>query len=1206
MKKVNNKGKSIRRVLTGSATAVFIAALTASPFFSAYANAAPVSTDAEETTVDKTEDINEYVENETNEKAGEKNSSIISTAAGSDAAQNTEEQAGYEENAEGSEKAGDNGQQATASDVETEEKKDPAETEETKAVKLNDVKKQAGGVGAVLQSPDIVSGSSEDNKGPEVKSVKFDKNEYEAGDTINVTVVADDKSGVNDGRVEIQLSGEEYGPIYLEKKNDTTLVGKIKTDNSWKKGTYKITELTVEDKDLNGTYYKSSLTDYEEQNGYKLISTINPPSIKITKSLEDREGPVITKISFDKNTYKPGDTVNVEVEATDPSGIFSLFESRRWPHRAGMVTVADSDGNEKSAELRIHEGGKITGSFKVTDAWKSGKYTVEGVIIFDESGNYSYYEDDNIDKINTGTFTVSGSKGDIAAPVVTSVSFDKKAAVPGDVVTVTANATDATGVDDITLSIAITEIKNNGYGDYTDVVDQKTVRIHKNAEGAFKGTLTVDDSWKAGTYKLYGLTATDVLGNSSGNEYSYLYETYVSNIKADTLTVSATKEDKEGPVIKSLTFDKKSVQAGGRVKVTAKATDVTGVKEIAVKVVNEKDNESYSGLWGQGVYIKAKELMLTKSGNDTWTGEYTIDDSWRNGKYTVEYIKAVDVLGNRTDGYGRNEGDDTDRSYSNKNNLFGISFTVSGSKEDIKGPVIKSVTVDKETVRPGEDITFIIEMEDENGLDPYIPVFSIATRDYYSYLWSGDFEGLVGNKYILKTKVINAAAPGVYTLSELLVRDLLGNVSYFVDELIREGVDDDYYYTYMNRKIDNGVSVEDEVASVKNNIRIRIVDTTEEYNGPEIKTLKLDKTKINQYTDKLTITATVAKPSVTEYINVMISKDSIGKSDSYYVEMKKHSDGSFKGEIVADDMWTPGEYYIQGLYSEDKDSNRFEVGYDRTNTDKKVEDVIIGSDRFEVVKNDITISLDKKLLVLDKGKSGKLIATVKPAGVIDKTVTWSSSDNKVATVDENGNVTAVNHGTAKITATKNGKTAACEVRVNFADVASTSMYYYNPVYWAAEKGITTGANGLFAPHSSCTREHAITFLWRMAGSPQPKSMVSKFRDIQNKNSYSYKAIMWGTEKGIITGSGGVFAPNNSCTREQIVTMLWRLAGKPLPKSTSSKFKDVQNKNAYSYNAILWASEKGITTGANGEFKPGKTCTRAEIVTFIYRYKNTMK
>ena len=71
-------------------------------------------------------------------------------------------------------------------------------------------------------------------------------------------------------------------------------------------------------------------------------------------------------------------------------------------------------------------------------------------------------------------------------------------------------------------------------------------------------------------------------------------------------------------------------------------------------------------------------------------------------------------------------------------------------------------------------------------------------------------------------------------------------------------------------------------------------------------------------------------------------------------------------------------------------------------------------------------------------------------------------------------------------------------------------------------------------------------------------------------------------------------------------MLWRLAGQPDPKSTNSKFKDVQNKNSYSYKAILWASEKGITTGANGEFKPGKTCTRAEIVTFIYRYKSTVK
>ena len=172
----------------------------------------------------------------------------------------------------------------------------------------------------------------------------------------------------------------------------------------------------------------------------------------------------------------------------------------------------------------------------------------------------------------------------------------------------------------------------------------------------------------------------------------------------------------------------------------------------------------------------------------------------------------------------------------------------------------------------------------------------------------------------------------------------------------------------------------------------------------------------------------------------------------------------------------------------------------------------------------------------------------------------------------------------------------------FSDVKK-SDWYYAPVEWAAARGITTGANGLFAPFSSCTREHAITFLWRMAGSPYPGNMTSRFRDVKNTNSYSYKAIMWGTDKGIITGSNGVFAPNNTCTREQIVTMLWRLAGEPAPESLSVRFSDMTNKNRYSYKAVMWAAEKGITTGQNGKFAPTKTCTRAEIVTFMYRYKN---
>ena len=253
------------------------------------------------------------------------------------------------------------------------------------------------------------------------------------------------------------------------------------------------------------------------------------------------------------------------------------------------------------------------------------------------------------------------------------------------------------------------------------------------------------------------------------------------------------------------------------------------------------------------------------------------------------------------------------------------------------------------------------------------------------------------------------------------------------------------------------------------------------------------------------------------------------------------------------------------------------------------------------------VTLDKKYLVLSKGKTGNLTAAVTPADSNDK-VTWSSSDTNVATVDAAGNVKAISPGTAKITVvTTNGKTAECEVRVNFTDVTNPKSWYYKAVYWAEENGITTGIGGKFSQADNCTREQAITFLWRMAGKPNPKSMTSKFSDVKDSKRYSYKAIMWGTENGIITGSNGMFRPANTCTREQIVTMLWRHAGKPSPKKMTSRFRDVTNKNRYSYKAIMWAQENGITTGSNGLFSPAGLCKRGETVTFIYRYsKNIYK
>ena len=168
----------------------------------------------------------------------------------------------------------------------------------------------------------------------------------------------------------------------------------------------------------------------------------------------------------------------------------------------------------------------------------------------------------------------------------------------------------------------------------------------------------------------------------------------------------------------------------------------------------------------------------------------------------------------------------------------------------------------------------------------------------------------------------------------------------------------------------------------------------------------------------------------------------------------------------------------------------------------------------------------------------------------------------------------------------------------FSDV-STSAYYYEAVKWAQEKGITGGiGNGLFGPNQPCTRAQIITFLWRAAGSPEPKSM-SSFSDV-SADSYYAKAVAWAVESGITTGTGdGKFSPDATCTREQAVAFLYRASGSPAI-SGGSAFSDVAA-NAYYADAVAWAEKNGVTGGIGGGlFGSGNTCTRAQIVTFLYR------
>ena len=171
----------------------------------------------------------------------------------------------------------------------------------------------------------------------------------------------------------------------------------------------------------------------------------------------------------------------------------------------------------------------------------------------------------------------------------------------------------------------------------------------------------------------------------------------------------------------------------------------------------------------------------------------------------------------------------------------------------------------------------------------------------------------------------------------------------------------------------------------------------------------------------------------------------------------------------------------------------------------------------------------------------------------------------------------------------------------FVDVPEGS-YYEEAVNWAVEKGITTGTDAThFSPDGICTRAQAVTFLWRAAGSPAAKSAVMPFADVK-VGSYYYDAVLWAVENGITKGtSETMFSPDATCSRAQIVTFLWRSQKSPAA-GTANPFTDVKA-SAYYADAVLWAVKEDVTEGTtNTTFSPDADCTRAQIVTFIWRCK----
>lgn len=258
------------------------------------------------------------------------------------------------------------------------------------------------------------------------------------------------------------------------------------------------------------------------------------------------------------------------------------------------------------------------------------------------------------------------------------------------------------------------------------------------------------------------------------------------------------------------------------------------------------------------------------------------------------------------------------------------------------------------------------------------------------------------------------------------------------------------------------------------------------------------------------------------------------------------------------------------------------------------QNISVTADKLGSTWNSVTVSAADTRLTLDVG---------------DSSVKVSSANNVSATIVGSNVYTDKSSGAKSVAVTPGGVTVSTvsdslsgteETPVRFTDVPD-GAYYADAVRWAVENGITTGTGeNTFSPDAPCTRAQMVTFLWRANGSPEPKDSGNRFSDV-SAGAYYYKAVLWAVENGITTGTGATtFSPDATVTRGQTVTFLHRAAGSP--QASGSRFSDVDS-DAYYAAAVAWAVANGITDGVSAtSFAPGSPCTRAQIVTFLYRAK----
>ena len=787
-------------------------------------------------------------------------------------------------------------------------------------------------------------------------------------------------------------------------------------------------------------------------------------------------------ISSGGSVAKPGDTVTISVKVTDDSDIYNIYCYYRKP-----ITGNNSDTIyfHKNIETGLYEA-----AISITDQMESGTWELLYIYACDVHQNNKLIYNINIYENTTGAidlsafdFVVEGTHPDTTPPEIdvsglsASISSGGSVAKPGDTVTISVKVTDDSDIYNIYCYYRKPITGNNS----------DTIYFHKNIEtGLYEAAISITDQMESGTWELLYIYACDVHQNNKLIYNINIYEntTGAIDLSAFDFTIASCYK---------ITFN----TCGGS------SIDPQYVLQ-GEKAVKPSPDPTRAGFDFAGWY-KDASFENEYNFNDVVSKDLTLYAKWNTtiGLNSYNATTDEDMSGGKfsvTGSYGDNEptygwmfatvdegAEITLKVFPDAGNKF------VGWYEGVYVPIYKDGKLYSQTVLPKD-------IDDPDTI--------VSTDEEYTF--SIDNETML---CVVFEKCTNHE---------------------FGTEQIKKATPNENGYIY---HVCNICGEEETVVPLLKVSNISLEGTSFTYTGKEIK----PKVKVANASEELS-------------------------SDCYTI---KYSDNVNVGKATV-------TVTLKGQYYEGSKTLTFEI------------------------KEAPSLKLDKTSANVVCGNSLTLKATLK--GVTGK-VSWKSSDTKIATVDSNGKVTSKMAGTVTITASASGMNAACKITVLYKDVTSKSDFWYAPTNYLTASGVVKGyANQTeFRPTNDCTRAQMVTFLYRLQGEPKTKSNSCKFTDVSNSDYY-YKPVIWAVEKGITTGvSSDKFDPKGVCTRAQTVTFLWRMANKPEPKTKVNPFPDVKEK-AYYYKATLWASEMKILAGLpDGTFNPQGKCLRRQMVTFLYKY-----